>query len=81
MDHAIESLKSQISNSKEQIKSLAASTSFPVNCSDAALTALTTSLQTADIQARITELENEVPRDPWFGFDCRLPILKKLLVQ
>jgi hypothetical protein len=64
MDHAIESLKSQISISKEQIKSLAASTSLPINCSDAALTALTTSLQTADIQNRITELDNEVPHNP-----------------
>jgi hypothetical protein len=59
MDNAIEALKSQISNSKEQIKSLTSSNSLNFN-SDIALNGLTTSIQTADIQTRITELENEV---------------------
>ena len=59
MDNSIEALKSQISNSKEQIKSLTSSTSTNFN-SDIALNDLTTSIQTADIQTRITELEKEV---------------------
>jgi hypothetical protein len=58
MDNAIEVLKSQISNSKEQIKSLTSGTSLHFN-TDIALNDLTTSIQTADIQTRITELENE----------------------
>ena len=61
MDNAIESLKSQISTSKERIKSLTSSTSLPFSFDDTALNSLTTSLQTSDIQTRITELENEVP--------------------
>lgn len=60
MDNAIESLKSQISISKEHIKSLTSSASPLFNFSNIALNALTTSLQTADIETRIIELEKEV---------------------
>ena len=61
MDNLIESLKSQISKAKEEIKRLTLSTiSVPLIPDILAQNSLSTSLPTSDIQTRITILDNEV---------------------
>jgi uncharacterized protein YaaN involved in tellurite resistance len=62
MDNIIESLKSQISNIKEQTKLLAASISHRTLYSNhLAHNSLAETLLTSDIQDHITAVENEVP--------------------